>query len=523
MDGRADQYSLGCVLFESLTGVVPFRRDSELAVLWAHVNDPPPRIREHRPDLPAALDDVIGRALAKAPGDRHPSCGALVAAAQAALAGTAPAGVRHRIGRAVGARARPRPPPALGVRADPAFVAVLTTTAGLLSAVLLVAAVLVARDDRAARGPGRTRRCRRRPTRRSASTRRPTSRMAAVAVETDPAAVTGGGGARLGRQPARRHRDRGRPRHQPGPGDHPGVRVRAGRPGRPRPRLRRREPLGGQRRPAAGRPCRTSTPMPPPSRWARALIAIAAAPDAVWVVGRTQGGGACWPASTRSPTRSARRSGCPTHRPGWPSPVTAGRPGWPPPPTGPSAASTPAPAGVVERIELPQPPDQAVFGDGAVWVTSSEGDAVMRIDAATYEVQEITVGNGPTGIAFGDDRVWVANSQDGTVSIDRPPDQRGRHPAPRVPAGRRGGRGAARSGSRWPPDRPWFDRSPPDPPGGCSLGPVAAPRARDDGAVEVGGEFGGGWLETADGVADPCAHRLAGTLAGGRPELPLPP
>jgi hypothetical protein len=54
--------------------VVPFRRDGELAVLWAHVHDPPPHVTEHRPDLPAALDDVTGRALAKAPGDRYPSC-----------------------------------------------------------------------------------------------------------------------------------------------------------------------------------------------------------------------------------------------------------------------------------------------------------------------------------------------------------------------------------------------------------------------------------------------------------------
>ena len=62
---------------------------------------------------------------------------------------------------------------------------------------------------------------------------------------------------RLGRQPARRHRERGRPRYQPGPANHPGVRVRAGRPRRPRPGLRQREPLGGQLRPAAGRPGRT--------------------------------------------------------------------------------------------------------------------------------------------------------------------------------------------------------------------------------------------------------------------------
>ncbi|HVG64874.1 MAG TPA: serine/threonine-protein kinase, partial [Actinomycetota bacterium] len=49
VDGLADQYSLGCVLFECLTGTVPFQRDSELAVLWAHVHDPPPRVRDHRP------------------------------------------------------------------------------------------------------------------------------------------------------------------------------------------------------------------------------------------------------------------------------------------------------------------------------------------------------------------------------------------------------------------------------------------------------------------------------------------
>ena len=77
---------------------------------------------------------------------------------------------------------------------------------------------------------------------------------------------------------------------------------------------------------------------------------------------------------------------------------------------------------VVKRIELPQAPDQAVYGDGAVWVTSTTGDAVMRIDAATSKVgtPPIRVGNGPSGIAFGADRVWVANSRDGTVSTIDP-------------------------------------------------------------------------------------------------------
>jgi DNA-binding beta-propeller fold protein YncE len=51
-------------------------------------------------------------------------------------------------------------------------------------------------------------------------------------------------------------------------------------------------------------------------------------------------------------------------------------------------------------------------------VTSTKGNAVMRIDADTSEVKTppIRVGNGPSGITFGADRVWVANSEDGTVS-----------------------------------------------------------------------------------------------------------
>jgi YVTN family beta-propeller protein len=85
VDGRADVYSLGCMLFECLTGEVPFPRDSELAVLWAHVHERPPKASESNHDLPAAADAVIAQALAKDPEKRYATCGELVEAARQAL------------------------------------------------------------------------------------------------------------------------------------------------------------------------------------------------------------------------------------------------------------------------------------------------------------------------------------------------------------------------------------------------------------------------------------------------------
>jgi tRNA A-37 threonylcarbamoyl transferase component Bud32 len=87
IDARADVYSLGCVLYECLAGVRPFDRDSELSVVFAHLNEPPPRVTDVRPELPAAFDEVFAIALAKSPDDRYSSCGELGAAARAALRG----------------------------------------------------------------------------------------------------------------------------------------------------------------------------------------------------------------------------------------------------------------------------------------------------------------------------------------------------------------------------------------------------------------------------------------------------
>jgi serine/threonine-protein kinase len=89
VDGRADEYALGCVMFECLTGSRPYPRDSQVAILFAQLRDPPPRACELRPDLPEAIDAVIDRAMAKAPADRYATCGEMVAAAREALAAPA--------------------------------------------------------------------------------------------------------------------------------------------------------------------------------------------------------------------------------------------------------------------------------------------------------------------------------------------------------------------------------------------------------------------------------------------------
>jgi hypothetical protein len=84
-DGRADLYSLGCLFYECLTGCPPFPRDSRLAVAWAHLEEAPPSASDHKPGLPAAIDAVIRKAMAKEPAHRYPTCAAFIAAAEEAL------------------------------------------------------------------------------------------------------------------------------------------------------------------------------------------------------------------------------------------------------------------------------------------------------------------------------------------------------------------------------------------------------------------------------------------------------
>src|SRR3954447_11319695 len=82
---QSDIYALAAVLYECLSGVVPYPKDSEAAVLYAHMSDDPPSVTETRPDLPGGLDDVIRRAMSKNPEERHQSASELMRDAEEAF------------------------------------------------------------------------------------------------------------------------------------------------------------------------------------------------------------------------------------------------------------------------------------------------------------------------------------------------------------------------------------------------------------------------------------------------------
>ena len=87
VDGRADIYALGCVLYEMLAGEPPFRAASVAALLMRHVSDPVPPLASLRPDVPDAVTRVVEQALAKRPDQRFATTAAFIEALHAATAG----------------------------------------------------------------------------------------------------------------------------------------------------------------------------------------------------------------------------------------------------------------------------------------------------------------------------------------------------------------------------------------------------------------------------------------------------
>jgi YVTN family beta-propeller protein len=135
-DARADVYSLGCVLYECLTGEVPYPRENQAALVYAHLHAPPPKVTDRRTDLPGAIDHVVAKAMAKAPQDRYPSAGELAGAAAQAL-GVQPVAPTTPTG----------PAPRRGGPGHPSRNRLLLIGAGVLVVVALVVGLVVATRD----------------------------------------------------------------------------------------------------------------------------------------------------------------------------------------------------------------------------------------------------------------------------------------------------------------------------------------------------------------------------------------
>ena len=90
VDARTDVYSLACLLFHCLTGHVPFERETDVAVIYAHLSETPPKLTDVRPELPAGLDAVIAKGLDKSPDRRFQSCSDLMSAARVVIDAAGP-------------------------------------------------------------------------------------------------------------------------------------------------------------------------------------------------------------------------------------------------------------------------------------------------------------------------------------------------------------------------------------------------------------------------------------------------
>jgi serine/threonine protein kinase len=86
VDGRVDVYALGCIVYECLTGRVPFTRDTDAAVIWAHLKEDPPKVSAVARNLPPEVDDVIAKAMGKNADDRYSSCMTFLADLRGAMA-----------------------------------------------------------------------------------------------------------------------------------------------------------------------------------------------------------------------------------------------------------------------------------------------------------------------------------------------------------------------------------------------------------------------------------------------------
>ncbi len=147
VDARTDQYALGIIAFEMLTGRVPFDADTTTVILYKQVNEPPPSATACCPDLPPTVEPALNRALAKSPAERYASCGDFVGALAQALG--QPAVQRPVAPSPIATRPAQPPAPVLGATRQPVHAAPPVVTSSSRSVrgprlALLIGAALVA-------------------------------------------------------------------------------------------------------------------------------------------------------------------------------------------------------------------------------------------------------------------------------------------------------------------------------------------------------------------------------------------
>jgi serine/threonine-protein kinase len=142
VDEQTDVYSLGVVLYELLTSEVPFPAENFVAAAMRHINEPPPPVRDKRPDVPPRVDAAVQKAMAKDPSDRFPTMAAFCQELDACLAETRDAGTQ--VIRPVPAASRK---PRRGMSPWP----LLALLVALLAIGAVVAVLLLRKSDN---GPG---------------------------------------------------------------------------------------------------------------------------------------------------------------------------------------------------------------------------------------------------------------------------------------------------------------------------------------------------------------------------------